>query len=174
MTWRSATIAWAALALLVLPGTDGAAQPERQRPINVDVTVSYITRRPPPPLAEDLAPRAAPVPPRVEELDRRLGRIDRRVSRIDAALRGQFVYDQISFVERHRMVLGVDEVGSVKLPTGKRFRVRPLDVGEDGVLMAIDVGSKKLDVRAPSRHLTIIGAEPYREGQLVISIEPNY
>lgn len=170
MTWRSATIAWAALALLVLPGADGAAQPERQRPINVDVTVSYVTRRAPesPSLPEGshgLAPPHAPA--RVKE-------IDHRVRRLDAALRGHFVYDQIELVERHRMVLAVDEVGSVKLPTGQRFRVRPLDVGEEGVLMAVDVGSKKLDVRAPSRHLTIIGAEPYREGQLVISIEPVY
>lgn len=171
MTWRSATVAWAALALLVLPGADGAAQPERRRPINVDVTVSYVTRRAPEspslPEAHGLAPRAAPVPARVKEIDGRL-------RRIDAALRGHFVYDEIELVERHRMVLAVDEVGSVKLPTGQRFRVRPLDVGEAGVLMAVDVGSKKLDVRAPSRHLTIIGAEPYREGQLVISIEPVY
>jgi hypothetical protein len=173
VTWRSALVAWAALGGLLLAAAEAGAQAERPRPrpINVDVTISYLTRHPPepPPLdAPGFAPRgSAPVPPRVREIDERL-------RRIDAALRGQFVYDDIKLVERHRMVLDVDEVGTVKLPNGKRFRVRPLDVDASGVLMAVDVGSKKLDVRAPSRHLTIIGAEPYRDGQLVVSIEPNY
>jgi hypothetical protein len=113
----------------------------------------------------DRAPRA---PQRVRELDE-------RVRRIDAALRGRFVYDDIELVEQHRMVLDLDEVGTVRLPNGQRLRLRPLDVGEKGVLMAVDVGrSVKADVRARSGHLTIIGAQPYQDGQLVISVEPRY
>lgn len=172
MTWRSAKIAALALGLLALAPGGAGAQSEHSQPINVDVVVSYVTQRPPPPPslseAPSLAPRSGVQPPQ------RVREIDERLRRIDAALRGKFVYDEIKLVERHRMVLDVDEVGRVKLPNGKRFRVRPLDVDRSGVLMAVDVGSKKLDVRAPSRHLTIIGAEPYRDGQLVISIEPNY
>jgi hypothetical protein len=172
VAWRSARIAGLALGLLGLSAAGAGAQPERPRPINVDVIVSYVTQRPSPPPslpeAPSLAPRSsARAPQRVREIDERL-------RELDEALRGRFVYDELKLVERHRMVLDVDEVGRVKLPNGKRFRVRPLDVDASGVLMAVDVGSLKLDVRAPSRHLTIIGAEPYQDGQLVISIEPNY
>jgi hypothetical protein len=147
-----------------------SAQSEERRPINVDVIVSHVSQAPPPPspeLSRSLQSGGDPMPARVRE-------IDERVRRIDAALRGRIVYDQIDLVERHLMVLDVDEVGSVKLPNGERFRVRPMDVGESGVLMAVDIGTKKLDVRAPSGHLVVIGTEPYRDGQLVISVEPRY
>jgi hypothetical protein len=159
----------AGLGLLLLADT-AWAQSAGRHPINVDVIVCYVTQAPPPPPAPEvrgLRSNVAPAPARVQE-------VDERVRRIDAALRGRFVYDQIELVERHRMVLDVDEVGSVKLPNGERFRVRPLDVGESGVLMAVDIGSKKLDVRAHSGHLVVIGAEPYQGGQLVISVEPRY
>lgn len=166
MRW-SRLQAVAALAALLLAEV-AWGQSGGRHPINVDVIVSHVSQKPPPsPDVIDLRSNVAPAPTRVEEPDP-------RVRRIDAALKGRFVYDRIELVERHRMVLDVDEVGSVKLPNGERFRVRPLDVGEGGVLMAVDIGSKKLDVRAHSGHLVVIGAEPYQDGQLVISVEPRY
>ena len=183
MTSRSGRLALAVLAVVALLGSDAAAQ-ERRRPINVDVTISHISQRPArserparaerpsrssgPEISDLTSSYAPPVPPRVKE-------IDERVRRLDATLRKQFRYDEIELVERHRMVLSMDEVGSVKLPNGRHFRARPVDVNERGVLMAVELDeSVQMDVRAPNRHLVVIGAQPYKDGKLVISIEPAY
>lgn len=181
MAWRSGALRAARLAVLGallaagLAGPDASAQGERQR-INVDVVVSHVRKSPPPEKEAEPGPSGLMTSlDRAPRAPRRVREIDERVRRIDAALRGRFVYDQIDLVEQHRMVLDLDEVGSVRLPNGQRFRLRPLDVGESGVLMAVDVGkSLKADVRARSGHLTIIGAQPYQDGQLVISVEPRY
>lgn len=165
MTWCSRPLALLALCLLAPAGAGAEDGP--RGPINVDVIVSHVTRQPP---AEEpgLASRLSPVPQRVRE-------IDERVRRIDEKLRDRFRYDRMEFVERHRMVLDADEVGTVRLPNGKSFRARLLDVDERGALIAVDVESSvKLDVRAPSGHPVIIGAEAYRDGHLVISVEPSY
>lgn len=168
MRWSRVAIL-TALGLLV--AASASAQSEARRRINVDVIVSHVSQKPPEAPPEPGLARSLRGP---EAAEGRVREIDERVRRIDAALRGRIVYDEIELVERHRMVLDVDEVGSVKLPNGERVRVRPLDVGESGALLAVDVGSKKLDVRAHSGHLVVIGAEPYRDGQLVISVEPRY
>ena len=71
--------------------------------------------------------------------------------------------------------LALDEVGSLALPNGKRLRVRPLDVSDNGVLLAVGVeGVVKTDLRVPSGHLVAIGAGRHREGKLIISLEPRY
>jgi len=47
--------------------------------------------------------------------------------------------------------------------------------GAKGVLMAVDVqGSVKLDARAPNHHKVVIGAGEYEDGNLAVSIEPDY
>ena len=69
----------------------------------------------------------------------------------------------------------MDEVGSVKLPNGQMFRVRPLNLGDRGLLMAVGwEGEVMMDMRAPNRHLLVIGGPAHGAGQLVISIEPEY
>jgi hypothetical protein len=47
--------------------------------------------------------------------------------------------------------------------------------GAKGVLMAVDVeGAVKLDARAPNHHKVVIGAGEYEDGNLAVSIEPDY
>jgi hypothetical protein len=136
---------------LVLGAALGAAAEDPGR-INVDVLVAHIS--------QSKAPSE---------------KIDARARRLDAQLRQQFRYESMQVLERHRMVLALDEVGTVVLPNGHRFRARPLDVSDRGVLMAVGVEDTiQTDIRVPSGHLVVIGAEPYRDGKLVISIEPRY
>jgi hypothetical protein len=78
-------------------------------------------------------------------------------------------------IKERRLKLGIDEVGSVKLPDGRMFRVRPLDLGERGLLMAVGwEGEVMMDMRAPNNHLLVIGGPAHDDGQLVVSIEPQY
>jgi hypothetical protein len=158
-----------AAALMALAGGQAAAESPRG-PINVDVLVSHVSQRPPspPPEVPGLTGNFIETPPRVRE-------IDERVRRLDKMLRGTIRYDTIRFVKRHRMVLERDEVGTVKLPNGRLFRAHLRDVNEQGALMDVVVEELlQLEVQAPSGHLVVIGSEPYQDGQLVISVEPNY
>lgn len=55
------------------------------------------------------------------------------------------------------------------------FRVRPLDLGDRGLLMAVGwEGEVMMDMRAPNNHLLVIGGPAHDDGQLVVSIEPQY
>ena len=175
-------VAVAALAV----AADATAQGEERGPINVDVIVTHIYDRPDPAPrargadfgAPGLVPQLAPGarPPAGPERPRQERRqVDERVRRLDRVLRKSFRYDVMDLVERHRMVLEMDEVGSVELPDGRSFEARPREINERGVLMSVQVeGNLQADVRAPSGHLVVIGAEPWRNGKLVISIEPRY
>lgn len=149
MTWSRSPAALV-LALLALAGGPARAQePPKHEPINVDVMISHISDR--------------------------AGGIDRRARRLDEKLRDQFRYQSMEVLERHRMVLDLDEVGTVELPTGQRFRARPLEVNDRGVLMAVEIDETlKTDMRIPSGNLVVIGAERYEDGKIVISIEPRY
>ena len=138
------------LLLLALPAVPSAAQEARKpETINVDVMISHISDR--------------------------VGEIDARARRLDEKLRKQFRYESLKVIERHRMVLEVDEVGTVELPNGHSFRARPLDVSDRGVLMSVGVEDTiQTDVRIPSGNLVVIGAERFEDGKLVITIEPEY
>jgi hypothetical protein len=71
--------------------------------------------------------------------------------------------------------LQLNDIGTVKLPTGRRVRVRPMDLGDDGVLVAVEIeGSTQADLRVPNRRIVVIGGQPYQGGRLVISLEPRY
>jgi hypothetical protein len=140
------------LAVWICVAFTAAAQeapPEGRNPINVDVMISHISDR--------------------------VGQIDQRAKRLDERLRDQFRYESLEVLERHQMVLDVDEVGTVDLPTGHQFKARPIDVDQRGVLMSVSVeGSVETDIRVPSGHLVVIGAERYKDGKIVISVEPEY
>jgi len=164
----------ARLLLGLLAATPAAAQEgPRAGPINVDVIVTRVTQRSE---APERATREVPgLASPLDASERRGREIDKRVRAIDAKLRGRMRYDRMEFVERHRMVLAGDEVGTVRLPNGHRFRAQLLDVDARGALLAVDVeNSVKMDVRAPSGHPVIIGAEAYEDGYLVISVEPRF
>ena len=103
------------------------------------------------------------------------GSIDKRAARLDEKLRKKFKYNSLKVIEKRRLNLKLNDVGSVKLPNGRMFRVRALDLGERGLLMAVGwEGQMMMDMRAPNHHLLVIGGPAHGDGQLVISIEPNY
>jgi hypothetical protein len=111
----------------------------------------------------------------VAEISNAEGKIDKRAERLDLKLREKFKYNSLKVIEERRLSLGIDEVGSVKLPNGRMFRVRPLDLGDRGLLMAVGwEGEVMMDMRAPNNHLLVIGGPAHDGGQLVVSIEPQY
>ena len=111
----------------------------------------------------------------VAEISNAEGKIDKRAKRLDLKLREKFKYNSLKVIEERRLKLGIDEVGSVKLPNGRMFRVRPLDLGDRGLLMAVGwEGEVMMDMRAPNNHLLVIGGPSHGDGQLVVSIEPQY
>ena len=111
----------------------------------------------------------------VAEISDAEGKIDKRAKRLDRNLRKKFKYKSLRVIKERRLKLALDEVGSVKLPNGQMFRVRPLDLGDRGLLMAVGwEGKVMMDMRAPSNHLLVIGGPTHGDGQLVVSIEPQY
>ncbi len=111
----------------------------------------------------------------VAEISDAKGKIDKRAKRLDLNLRKKFKYNSLKVIKERRLTLGIDEVGSVKLPGGRMFRVRPLNLGDRGLLMAVGwEGEVMMDMRAPNNHLLVIGGPTHGDGQLVVSIEPQY
>ena len=111
----------------------------------------------------------------VAEISDAEGKIDGRAKRLDRNLRKKFKYKSLRVIKERRLKLALDEVGSVKLPNGRMFRVRPLDLGDRGLLMAVGwEGKVMMDMRAPNNHLLVIGGPAHGDGQLVVSIEPQY
>jgi hypothetical protein len=111
----------------------------------------------------------------VAEISDAKGAIDARAKRLDINLREKFKYNSLKVIQERRLSLAIDEVGSVKLPGGRMFRVRPLNLGDRGLLMAVGwEGEVMMDMRAPNNHLLVIGGPAHGDGQLVVSIEPQY
>jgi hypothetical protein len=111
----------------------------------------------------------------VAEISNAEGKIDGRAKRLDLKLRKKFKYNSLKVIKERRLELALDEVGSVKLPDGRMFRVRPLDLGDRGLLMAVGwEGEVMMDMRAPNNHLLVIGGPAHGDSQLVVSIEPQY
>ena len=146
MTGLERALAAAAVVLLLAAGPTSAQNAGR---VEIDVMISHISNRP--------------------------GDIDPAGRKLDRELRDQFRYESLRVLESRRLSLRLDEVGSVDLPNGKPLRVRPLQVGERGVLVAVAIeGTLQTDLRVRNGHLVVIGAEPYEDGRLVISLEPHF
>ena len=117
--------------------------------IDVDVIVSHISSQP--------------------------GKIDPRGRRIDEKLRSQIRYQSLRVLQQQRLDLRINEIGSMDLPNRRKLRLRAMDVGERGVLLAVEVeGSLDSDLRIPNHHLVVFGTESYEGGKLVISLEPSW
>ncbi len=111
----------------------------------------------------------------VAEISNAEGKIDERAKRLDRNLRKKFKYNSLRVIKERRLELEIDQVGSVKLPSGRMFRVRPLNLGDRGLLMAVGwEGEVMMDLRAQNHHLLVIGGPAHGDGQLVVSIEPDY
>jgi hypothetical protein len=138
-----------ALAAALLLGMVGAAAAEPPRRIAIDVTVSHA-------------------------LDAQ-GAIDPRGMELDAHLKQQIRYGGLKVLQVERLKLALDEVGTLQLPNGRKFRVRPLDIGSEGILLSVSVqGTLWTDMRVRNGHLVVIGAERYQDGKLVIGLEPHF
>lgn len=143
--WR--WLGWLAPCLLLL----GAAGSHAQAPTRVGfhVMVSHVTQQP--------------------------GSVDPRAAALHEVLRKDIRYESLTVIESRVLQLRLDDIGTLKLPTGRTVRLRPMDLGSEGVLVAVEVeGSTKVDLRVPNRRIVVIGGQPYQGGRLVISLEPRY
>ena len=146
MARRSAVAALTLAALLLV---SGAASAQAQGVVRVDVMVIQISQQP--------------------------GPIDARARRLHEKLHGQFRYESLRVLQRERLALAVDELASIRLPNGQKFRVRPLNLSERSVLMAVSVeGTLQTDMRIGNHKLVAIRAGPFEGGSLVISLEPDF
>ncbi|HEY8154465.1 MAG TPA: hypothetical protein VII72_10095 [Myxococcota bacterium] len=138
-----------ALAAALLVGTGAAAWAKPPRRIAIDVTVSHA-------------------------LDAQ-GAIDPRGVQLDAYLKPQFRYGGLKVLQEERLDLALDQVGTLQLPNGRKLRLRPLDIGSEGLLLSVSVqGTLWTDMRIRNGHLVVIGAERYEAGKLVIGLEPHF
>lgn len=100
------------------------------------------------------------------------GGIDPAARRFHALLGKRVRYESLKVLDTKRTRLAVGDIGRVPLPTGTTFRFRPLNVGGQGVLVAVDMGpTAQGDFRVPAGKPIILGGQPYREGQLVVILE---
>jgi hypothetical protein len=103
------------------------------------------------------------------------GEIDPRGLELHSQLKEQFRYGGLRVLDVERLDLALDEVGTVKLPNGRKLRVRPLNVGPEGVLLSVSVqGTLWTDMRVRNGHRVVIGAERYEDGKLVIALVPSF
>jgi len=135
----------AAAAFLI----DGAAAAQAVRRVGLSLMVSHASQRP------------GPVDPAAEWLDR--------------SLRNEFRYQSLHVIEVRHFNLGMQEIGVVVLPTGKHVNIRPLQLGDGGLLLAVDIeGTLQTDLRVANRSPVVIGVERYQDGKLILSLEPDY
>jgi len=141
-------VASAGIALLAAPGSTTAQNPGGSRvPVNVMVV----------------------------QTSNKKGDVDPRAQELHEKLKKQLRYKSMRVIQEQRVDLEMNQVGTVDLPDGRKVRMRPLHKGAKGVLMAVDVqGAVKLDARAPNHHKVVIGAGEYENGNLAVSIEPDY
>lgn len=151
MSWsrRSGLAAAVGAFLAALAVVPAAAAAELARAINVQVTVAQVSDDP--------------------------GEIDPSGAEIYRHLLKDFRYRSVKVLETREFQLRLDQSGSLRLPTGRWLTVRPRKLGDDGVLLAVEVeGRIRTSLRVPSHHEVVIGAEPYQGGKLVVSLEPRY
>jgi hypothetical protein len=125
--------------------------------------------------AQDPGSGRVPVNVMVVQTSNQKGEVDPRAQDLHEKLKKQLRYKSMRVIQEQRVDLEMNQVGTVDLPDGRKVRMRPLHKGAKGVLMAVDVqGAVKLDARAPNHHKVVIGAGEYQNGNLAVSIEPDY
>jgi hypothetical protein len=136
------------LASLLLAGPALAKDP---RPIEFEVTVVHVSSR--------------------------KGGVEAnaRARRVDRIIGSQLKYDSLRVLDFRRREVSLNQIGSVTLPSGRHFRFRPMDLSDEGVLVAVDVErSAQGDFRIPRRKPFVFGGQRFQDGQLVILLEPDY
>ncbi|TDJ14395.1 MAG: hypothetical protein E2O66_03240 [Deltaproteobacteria bacterium] len=103
------------------------------------------------------------------------GGIDPRAGRLHQKLKSQFRYESLNVLQIHSLTLRIDQVGTELLPNGKKVRIRPLQLDDEGALLAVDVeGAVRGDYKLRNGHLLVFGAGQDGDGKLVISLEPHW
>jgi hypothetical protein len=111
----------------------------------------------------------------VSHASQRPGPVDPAAAWLDRSLRGDFRYQSLHVLEQRHLDLRLQEIGGVVLPTGKRVSIRPLHVGDGGLLISVDIeGTLETDVRIPNRSPVVIGVDSYDDGKLIVTLEPDY
>jgi len=126
-------------------------------------------------LAQSPGGNRVPVNVMIVQTSNQKGAVDPRAQELHEKLKKQLRYKSMRVIQEQRVDLEMNRVGTVDLPDGRKVRMRPLHKGAKGLLMAVDVqGAVKLDARAPNHHKVVIGAGEYENGNLAVSIEPDY
>ena len=100
------------------------------------------------------------------------GSIDKDAQRFNRILGRKLRYESLTIIDRARRKVAVDGIATVKLPAGGDFRFRPIDMGEKGVLLAVDwARTAQGDFRMPMGKPLIFGGPSYQGGQLVVILE---
>ena len=103
------------------------------------------------------------------------GGVDGACQALHAKIGSQVRYGSLRKLQSKKLSLALNRVGQLKLPNGKQLSVRPLQVDASGALLAVDVeGSVRTDVKVANGNLVVIGADSYRDGKLVISLQPSW
>jgi hypothetical protein len=111
----------------------------------------------------------------VSQISQQPGSIDPRAKRLDAKLRDEFRYESLQVLSQRKLTLKLNELATVALPDGNELQLRPLNISDHGVLVAVTVkGSVQSDLQIPNGHLVAIGAGRHGDGKLVISLEPTF
>lgn len=134
------------LSLLIEPGAARGDEIER---VGFRLVVGHVSTKP------------GPVDPEAIDLYNRL--------------REDFRYESLRVLKRRRLRLGMEEVGGIDLPNGKRVRIRPLHLGESGVLVAVDIAPDvQMDLRIRNHRKVVVGTDRYDDGKLVVTLQPEY
>ena len=107
------------------------------------------------------SPKPGPIDPAAAEIHRQLCR--------------EFRYESLQVLEQRHLILRMQEIGGIDLPTGKRVELRPLSLTPSGVLIAVEIeGTLEADLRVPNRKQVVIGVERYQDGKLILVLQPDY
>jgi hypothetical protein len=137
----------ALLGLVLLAAAPAGAQEVRR--VSLEIMVTHVSQAP--------------------------GGIDPGGEELDKQLRNDFRYGSLKVLERRNLRLELDEIGQMKLPNGRWMRVRPLNVARNRLLVSVEVeGSLATDLRLANHRKVSIGSHRYKDGTLVITLEPDF
>lgn len=104
------------------------------------------------------------------------GKIDPRAQHLHRTLHRDFRYRSLEVLEERKLLLSMDEIGQMQLPTGSLLKLRPLNLSGDRVLVAVEVGRMRTDLRMKKKKIVILSDPKGYEGggRIVISFHPEF
>ena len=97
---------------------------------------------------------------------------DPRAQRFDRLLRPKIRYESLEVLQTVERQVALQQTSSISLPTGGKFRFRPLDRDGQGVLVAVDLDeTAQGDFRIPKGKPLLLGGHSYKNGQLFVVLE---